>query len=253
MDNFERMNEWTNEWMNEWMNEWISHQSVSQSVSQSVNQSINQPINQRTQHLFLDETFVDKILFDDVFSQFIEPNLVSENVQRHSQRPAKSSRALVVVKDRVETRSVSIEEVLVSRRVIVSVETKAIAEQRVGEACQRPSSRLVTQATDVEDHFLGRPPPPRTVHHSCRRRRHRLVVVVDGATSGVVNIVGREAAALSARLHWRDLAVTKTSTRFATYRIQRPFATQWIRTYSISIRNADKLMYTCGQYYEHVM
>ena len=171
-------------------------------------------------HLFLNETFIDKILFDDIFAKFIEANLVSEDVQRYGQRPAKSSGALIVVKDRVETRSVSIEEVLVSDRIVVSVESDAITEQRVGEACQSSSPCLVAQTADVEDHFLGRSSPPRTVHHPRRRRRHGLIV--HRAMSGVVDI---EASVLGARVHRCDLAVTKTRGRFAAHRIEQPFVT----------------------------
>ena len=67
------------------------------------------------------------------------------------------------MKYRVETRSVSVEEVLVSHRVVISVEASAVTEQRVGEACQRPPASLEAQATDVEGDLLVRPSSPWSV------------------------------------------------------------------------------------------
>jgi len=164
-------------------------------------------------HLFFHITLVDHVLLDDVFSELVEANLVGEDVERDGERSAQSPRALVVVQDRVETRPVSIEEVLVANRIVVPVESGSVAEQRVREAGQRPPAGFEAQPADVErDLLVVRSAAP---SRSVERRVVLVVAVVVAvdrratAAAGTVVDVVREAAVSKLRLDRGDLAVAE--------------------------------------------
>ena len=59
-----------------------------------------------------------EVLSNDVVADVEELEFLGEHVDGDSRRPAKSSAALVEVEDRVETRTMAVEEVLVALAVV---------------------------------------------------------------------------------------------------------------------------------------
>jgi len=78
-----------------------------------------------------------EVLSDDVVSDVEELELLSEDVDWHGGWSAKSSAALVEVEDRVETRTVTVEEVLVALAVV--------------EAARRPSATIQRYGNDINE------------------------------------------------------------------------------------------------------
>jgi len=133
------------------------------------------------------------ILLQDFVAQSVEANFVGEDVYWDGERPAKSPGALIIVKYRVEARSVAVKEVFVPYWVVVAIESYAVAEQSVGKTCESSPARLEAQTADVEDDLVVYSSASRSVEcpsGSSRRQGHIFVVVVERATSGTVDIVG---------------------------------------------------------------
>ena len=106
------------------------------------------------------------------------------------------------MKYRVETRSVSVEEVLVSHRVVISVEASAVTEQRVGEACQRPPASLEAQAADVEGDLLVRPSSPWSVDRQWRRRDPSTVSGGPSTVSAAADVSDSSSSTTEIRAAW---------------------------------------------------
>lgn len=70
--------------------------------------------------LLLDEALVLAELVDRQLAQLVELDLLGEDVQRHVDGAAQATAALVVVQDGVEGGPVSVEEVLIAKRVEVA-------------------------------------------------------------------------------------------------------------------------------------
>uniref|UniRef100_A0A224Y2W9 Putative secreted protein n=1 Tax=Panstrongylus lignarius TaxID=156445 RepID=A0A224Y2W9_9HEMI len=75
----------------------------------------------------LDEAFILPEFVCGQLPELVELDLLREYVQRHVNRSSQPSSALVIVKDGVEARPVSIEEVLVPERVEVPYPPRWVA------------------------------------------------------------------------------------------------------------------------------
>ena len=87
-----------------------------------------------------------EVLSNEVVADVEELELLGEHVDWHSGRPAKSSAALVEVEDRVETRTIAVEEVLVALAV---VEAGKPRNQTTTKMIARLAKVIREQATSI--------------------------------------------------------------------------------------------------------
>jgi len=94
-----------------------------------------------------------EVLSNDVVADVEELELLGEHVDGDSRRPAKSSAALVEVEDRVETRTVAVEEVLVTLAV---VEADA-AQRQYNKTAMMVMMMMVMMMMTIEKPSLAAP------------------------------------------------------------------------------------------------
>jgi len=87
---------------------------------------------------------------DHLVAEVVELQFVDENVRIDGCRSTQTAATLIEVEDRVEARSVPIEEVLAPRRVKVSSTPYRITEEGVRVPFERRTSRVETHSADVD-------------------------------------------------------------------------------------------------------
>jgi hypothetical protein len=106
-------------------------------------------------NLFLDESLLFAISFDNVLAELVKADLFGKHVDGNGGWPTQPSARLIIVQDGVEAGPIPVEKVLVAGGVVVPIAFGRVAEQRVRKPGQRPQPRLEPQPADVEDNFLG--------------------------------------------------------------------------------------------------
>ena len=118
-----------------------------------------------------------EILFDGVFIEFVELDFLSEHVGRNIDGSPKSTPALVIIKNRVETRPVPIEEVFIPQRIVEPVSLLSVSEQCISKPFDGRELGFEPQTADVDrDSIVGRVThdgrTPHVVVTTASRRTH---------------------------------------------------------------------------------